>query len=179
MPHVLYVFNLSYLTGIVPDSWKTGIICPIPKPGKDPLSPTGYRPITLLSCVGKLMERLVKCRLEHFLETRQIFSCYQTGFRKGRSTGDALVLIKYFISAALENGLYCLTVYLDLSQAYDCVWQNGLLFKLINIGCDKRTVLWLQSSLQGRSAKVGVGESFSETPKTRIATGCCPQSYFI
>ena len=159
----LYLFNASYFTGSVPDSWKLGIICPIPKPGKDPLAVTGYRPITLLSCIGKLMERLLKGRLDHYLESQSVFSCFQTGFRKGRSTADALVLIKYYISCALENGLFCLNVYLDLSQAYDCVWHNGLLFKLLQVGCDIRTVLWLKSYLQDRFVKVRVGDRFSES----------------
>ena len=163
LDQLLYLFNVSYFTGVVPASWKLGIICPILKPQKNPVSVTSYRPITLLSCVGKLMERLIKCRLDHFLESKRIFSCYQTGFRQGRSTADALVLLKHCISGALSNNSCCLTVYLDLAQAYDCVWRMGLLFKLLRLGCDLRTVLWLQSYFSGRSVKVRVGDAFSET----------------
>lgn len=71
--YFLYLFNSSYFHGVVPQFWKTAIVCPIPKPGKNPKSVLGYRPISLLSCVGKVMERVIKVRLEHFLATRQVF----------------------------------------------------------------------------------------------------------
>ena len=163
LDQLLYVFNVSYMTGVVPDDWKIGTICPIPKPGKNPLAVTGYRPITLLSSVGKLMERMLKVRLEHFLESNGVFSCYQTGFRRGRSTADALVLLRHFIAGALADGSFCLTVYLDLAQAYDCVWHDGLLFKLMSVNCDVRTLLWLRSYLRGRSVRVRVGTLLSDS----------------
>ena len=167
LDQLLYLYNVSFFTGVVPASWKLGVICPIPKPQKNPVSVTSYRPITLLSCVGKLMERLVKRRLDHFLESAATFTCFQTGFRRGRSTADALVLLKHCISGALSNNSCCVTVYLDLAQAYDCVWHFGLLYKLIGLGCDLRTVLWLRSYLTGRSVKVRVGQAFSETRSLR------------
>ena len=164
---LLYLFNTSYFTGEVPDSWKIGIICPIPKPGRDHMAAAGYRPITLLSCIGKLMERMLQRRIEHFLESRSVLSCYQCGFRRGRSTTDALVLIKHCISSAYAGGKWCLVVFLDLAQAYDCVWHDGLLYKLVRLGCDLRTVLWLRSYLRDRIVKVRVGTSYSESRRLR------------
>lgn len=163
LEQLLYVFNVSYMTGVVPVEWKMGIICPIPKPGKDPLAVTGYRPIALLSCVGKLMERILKVRLEHFLESSGVFSCWQTGFRRGRSTADALVLLRHHISGALADGSFCLAVYLDLAQAYDGVWHDGLLYKLRSVKCDVRTLQWLESYLRGRSVRVRVGSLLSDS----------------
>ena len=61
---ILALYNQSCQLGIFPNSWKEGIILPILKPGKDPTLSTSYRPITLLSCLGKLLERLVAARLE-------------------------------------------------------------------------------------------------------------------
>ena len=163
LAQILYLFNMSYFSGEVPRAWKLGIICPIPKPKKNPLAVTGYRPITLLSCLGKLMERLIKYRLDHYLEAHDAFSCYQTGFRQGRSTSDALVLLKHYISQGMSRGSFCAAVYLDLAQAYDCVWHQGVLSKLRALGCDLRTLLWLRSWLGERTVKVRVGTAFSET----------------
>lgn len=168
LDQLLYLYNISFFTGVVPQSWKLGIICPIPKPNRDHSGVAGYRPITLLSCVGKLMERLVGRRLVHFLESNASFTCLQTGFRRGRSTADALVLIKSCISGALSHHAHCVTVYLDLAQAYDCVWHDGVLYKLKMLGCDLRTLLWIKSFLGERTVRVRVGEAYSETrPLTR------------
>ena len=163
LSQILYVFNMSFFRSEVPRAWKLGIICPIPKPKKNPLAVTGYRPITLLSCLGKLMERVIKYRLDHFLESHSVFTCYQTGFRRGRSTIDALVLLRHFIHDGMSRGSCCAVVYLDLAQAYDCVWHQGVLYKLKTLGCDLRTLLWLRSWLEERTVKVRVGTAFSET----------------
>jgi len=66
---VFSLLNTSWSSGYVPDAWKHGIIVPIPKPGKPPEQVSGYKPITLLLCMGKLMERMVLCRLQYTLES--------------------------------------------------------------------------------------------------------------
>ena len=157
----LYLFNSSYFLGIVPPAWKLAIVCPIPKPNKDPLTVLAYRPISLLSCVGKLMERIIKSRLDHFLESNHSFSCFQAGFRRGRSTYDSLALIKQAISTALHTSSFCLVVYLDLDSAYDRVWRDAVLYKLSLLGCDMRTLLWLRSYLSGRCLRVRIGSVLS------------------
>jgi hypothetical protein len=97
---LLSLFNASWASGLVPDAWKHGIVVPIPKPGKPPEQVTGYQPITLLPCMGKLMERLVLRRLQHVLESKGVFSSLQLGFRKRKSTIDALHLLKNAITTA-------------------------------------------------------------------------------
>ena len=122
---LLSLFNTSWTSGFVPDSWKHGIVVPIPKPGKAPEQVTGYRPITLLPCMGKLMERMVLRRLQHTLESRNVFSSFHLGFRKGKSTTDALHLMKNAITLAQHAHEYCLIVYLDIEGALDSVWHDG------------------------------------------------------
>jgi hypothetical protein len=77
---LLSLFNTSWTFGFVPDAWKHGIVVPIPKPGKALEQVTGYRPITLLPCMGKLMERMVLRRLQHTLESRNVFSSLHIAF---------------------------------------------------------------------------------------------------
>ena len=158
---ILYLFNSSYFLGAVPPAWKLGIFCPIPKPRKDPFTVHGYRPITLLSCLGKLFERMLKHRLTQFLESSRVFRSTQAGFRRGRSTSDVLALLKQSVSQALSSSLFCVAVFIDLESAYDCVWQDGLLYKLQRVGCDMRTILWLQDYLRQRPVRVRVGDTYS------------------
>ena len=158
---ILYLCNSSYFLGLVPQAWKAGIICPIPKPNKNPQTVLGYRPITLLSCIGKLFERMLKLRLTHFLESTHTFTYRQAGFRRGRSTSDVLSLLKHKISLALASSLFCIVVCIDLDSAYDRVWQDGVLYKLYQLGCDLRTILWLRSYLMDRSVRVRVGTVLS------------------
>ena len=65
---LLTLYNKSWELGICPGKWKLGEIIPFPKPGKDPQLTSSYRPICLLSTIGKLMERIVKGRIEWYLE---------------------------------------------------------------------------------------------------------------
>ena len=83
---LLGIFNRIWRSGDIPTEWKLGLIIPILKPGKDPLLPGSYRPISLLSCLSKLMEKMVYDRLIYILETRNLLSPTQFGFRIRRCT---------------------------------------------------------------------------------------------
>ncbi len=169
---LLSLFNTSWTSGFVPEAWKHGIVVPIPKPGKAPEQVTGYRPITLLPCMGKLMERMVLRRLQHTLESQNVFSSLHLGFRKGKSTIDALHLMKNAITLAQLSHEYCLIVYLDIEGAFDSVWHDGLLFKLHSIGVGDQMLAWLYSYFQNRTVQVQVGVDKSE-PKCWSPARCC------
>ena len=124
---VLSLFNQSFQLGILPDTWREGVILPIPKPGKDPSSASSYRPITLLSCLGKLMERLVAARLDYFAESSSLLLPNQCGFRRGNNTMDVLLRLEHRIRRAQSASEVCLVVYVDLKAAFDKVWVDGLL----------------------------------------------------
>jgi len=91
----LRLFNLVWRVGVVPAAWKEARVVPVPKPGKDKSAPSSYRPISLTSQVGKLMECMVKGRLEHLLESRWVMNPFQSSFRKGRSTFDNLARLHH------------------------------------------------------------------------------------
>ena len=159
---LLQLFNSSLVTSVVPDEWKSGVICAIPKPGKDPSLVTSYRPITMLSCVGKLLERILKRRLEFFLETNNVFPATQTGFRKCRSTVDCLSTLKHMIMDSFSQKKYCVVAYLDLQSAYDCVWHDGLLFKLKSLQVNSHLINWIRNYLNDRKVNVRIGLHLSE-----------------
>lgn len=89
-PYLLTIFSASLRLQALPQDWKMATIVAVPKPGADLTQPKGYRPISLLSCISKVLERIVTDRLSFFLETRGLLSSVQFGFRRTRSTEGAL-----------------------------------------------------------------------------------------
>ena len=85
---LLGIFNHIWTAGDFHEDWRLATVIPIPKPGKDPAEPTNYRPIALTSCLCKTLERMINKRLIWYLESYNLLSRYQSGFRAGRSTND-------------------------------------------------------------------------------------------
>ena len=85
---LLKLYNLFFETGYVPPSWKTALVVPITKSGKPPDKINSYRPISLTSCIGNCMEKLVNNRLKWHLEQYGFIPTHQAGFREGCSTID-------------------------------------------------------------------------------------------
>lgn len=90
---VLELFNKIWREGVMPKSWKTALFLPFSKLGKDPNKPGNYRPIASTSHMCKWMEKILVRRLNYILEQRSLITSYQNGFRKGRSTMDAVVKV--------------------------------------------------------------------------------------
>ena len=105
------LFNQSFLVGSVPRGWKSGTIIPIPKPLQPIVNKEGYRPITLLSCVGKTLERVLKCRLDHYLESNSLLSNAQFGFRLKKSVADVVASLNRHPTSSLLQTMLCGTVY--------------------------------------------------------------------
>ena len=113
-------FNESVYNGIYPKELKEALVVPIFKTGS-PLLPSNYRPISLLSTVGKVFELLIKKRVMKFLMQTEFFSDRQYGFLPGRSTEDALSDHVSQIVEAIENGYRVAGVYIDVRKAFDTV----------------------------------------------------------
>ena len=117
-------------------------------------NPRSYRPISLLSCVGKLLERMVNWRLINHLESNNELSPTQTGYRKFRSTEDQLTYLAQNIEDAFQEKRKVLAVFFDLSNAFDKVWKEGLLVKLLRTGMRCKMYMWIQHFLFARTARV-------------------------
>ena len=111
--------NEIWRTGKFPEDWHKAVIIPIPKPGKDKTEATNYRPIALTSCICKTMERMINDRLVCFLESNNLISGNQAGFRKNYSTNDHLVRLESFIHDAFIKKEHCVAIFFDLEKAYD------------------------------------------------------------
>ena len=130
LPVYVKLFNLIFDTGIVPESWLIGNIIPIYKNKGYIENPENYRPITLLSCLGKLFTAIINTRLNAFSDKRYLITHSQAGFRKGFSTSDNLFIIQSLIDILKSKNkkLYC--AFVDFKQAFDTVWRKGLWYKL-------------------------------------------------
>lgn len=97
------IYNRIWYTGKIPLKWKEFILSPIPKPNKNLESPESYRPITLASCLFKILEKIVNDRLYSSLNSQNFFNKFQCGFRKHHSTTDALVHLENHVRDAFVN----------------------------------------------------------------------------
>ena len=121
MRELLGLINRSWRLGTVPSAWKHSLVIPILKSGKSPSDPSSYRPVSLISCISKVMEKMVARRLYWHLEKNNIFSDSQCGFRKGRSTEDLILRLEHQVRASLVNRQVSMTGFFGLRQASDNV----------------------------------------------------------
>ena len=131
--HITDIFNIIYDSGYFPQSWSEGFIVPLLKKGnKEDVS--NYRGITIMSNLGKLFTNVLNARLVDFCEENDIISDSQFGFRKGRSTIDAIFILKGIVDSVLNSKgrLYC--AFIDLKRAFDSINRNALWLKLYYLG---------------------------------------------
>ena len=147
--------QLFYTLGTFPTSWKQAHVLPIPRKG-DKSNPLNYRPIAITSLVSKTMETIITKQLPVFLETNNLLSDHQYGFRKATSTGDLFAYAVHVWSPALESCGESRVIFLDISKAFDRVWHKGLLAKLPMFGLHHTLINWIGSFLSDRSIAVRV-----------------------
>lgn len=124
------IFNWCLCNGYFPKIFKDARVIPILKPGKNPKSPASYRPISMLSVMDKLFEKVVQARLTSFCDRNNVIHKHQFGFKKGHSTIHQIKRIEKMISHNMVNRKSTGVVLLDVEKAFDSVWHNGLLYKL-------------------------------------------------
>ena len=122
----------------------------------DKSNPLNYRPIAITSLISKTMETIITKQLLTFLETSNLLSDHQYGFRKARSTGGLLAYAVHVWSSALESCGESRVISLDISKAFDRVWHKGLLAKLPMFGLHHTLINWIGSFLSDRSIAVRV-----------------------
>lgn len=127
---MLRIINKSFQSSTILPEWKLAIILPILKPSKSPLEVTSYRPISLLSCFSKLIERFITNRITYIFEKNVSFSNTQGGFRKRLSCSEQIARFENVIRRSIYERKYVIAVFFDLSHAYDGIWHLGLQSKL-------------------------------------------------
>ena len=157
------IFNLSFETGKFITRLKTVKVIPVFKNKGSSLEVSNYRPISLLSNIDKIFEKVVYSRLISFLNQHKIFSKNQFGFRSKHSTNDALVNITEQIRRALDRSQFACGTFIDLQKAFDTVDHKILLSKLANYGVRGLAKKWFSSYLSDRQQFVSIQNSVSES----------------
>ena len=152
-PSLCKLFNKSLRLGSVPEEWKLANVVPVHKKG-DKGQTENYRPISLLSIVSKVLERIVLTNIKYHL-TQSINKC-QHGFLQGKSCVTNLLEVLDYIGEILDNGGQVDTIYLDMSKAFDRISHRKLINKLKNCGCGGSLLTWFTSYLTGRRQRVTV-----------------------
>ena len=149
------LFNLSFLTGVFPSVLKTAKVVPVFKKDSK-LGYSKYRPISLLSNIEKILEKLMYKRLYTFLNKNNIIYNLQFGFRQQYSTSHALINITEIIRKALDDGNIGCGVFVDLQKAFDTADHQILLAKLSQYGIRGVPNDWFKSYLPNRSQYVSI-----------------------
>ena len=100
---ILCLYNKVWMGEQIPQRWRTAVIKPLLKEGKDPKSPGSFRPIALTSCLGKLLEKIVADRMSSYLEEHGLLNENQAGFRKERCTTDQIHKLVQMASDKLHS----------------------------------------------------------------------------
>ncbi|KAG7310900.1 hypothetical protein JYU34_003732 [Plutella xylostella] len=158
---IVHICNLSLRSGRFPDAFKHSTIIPIHKSG-DKADVGNYRPISILPTLSKILERIINNRLINYLESENLLSCNQYGFRKGRSTADAVSDLTDHIVRGLDAGEKCLAIFLDLAKAFDTVSIPRLLCKLERLGIRDLQLQLFNDYLSKRTQSTKIGNFTSE-----------------
>ena len=158
------IFNKSLELARFPLIWKRANVLPIYKKAETFIT-TNYRPVSLLSILAKVFEKIVFKYLYNYFRDHFLISVWQSGFLPGSSTVTQLTEIYDQFCKAINSGKEIRVVFLDISKAFDRVWHKGLLHKLKACGITGRLLEWLKDYLSDRQQRVIVNGKFSEWGK--------------
>lgn len=155
-----------------PKTWKGAIAKIIPKHNKTDFTETSsYRPIGLINVMGKLLEKLIINRLTHYINTNNLDSKNQFGFKLQTSSIKAIDKALETISRARTKNEYVIVTSLDIKSAFDSAWWPAIFLRLRHINCPKNIYEILQSYIKDRHVSV----SFSDCSVTKKMTKGCIQ----
>ncbi|GFT55651.1 probable RNA-directed DNA polymerase from transposon X-element [Trichonephila clavipes] len=158
------IYNKCLTHNYFPQAWKHAIITVLPKPGKNNKLAINYRPISLLSTIGKVFEKIILNRIKNFTETNEVIPNFQHGFQEKTSTSHQLLRVSNKIIAGFNSGKTTGGVFLDVEKAFDRMWHKGLIFKLINLKFPDYIILLINSFLRNRTFQIKI-----EATTSRIA----------
>ena len=149
------VYNQSLVQGIVPDILKVSKITPVDK-GGEMTDPSNFRPISTLHVFAIIFEKIIQKQLLNYVEKYDILYKFQYGFRKGRSTEQAIAEITDNLKSRIDSNLYTCGVFLDFAKAFDTINHNILLNKMEKYGIRGLPLKWFTSYLTNRQQYVSL-----------------------
>ena len=164
--YLLHLYNRIWSGEEIPQAWRTAVILPLLKEGKDPEKPGSYRPISLTDCLGKILEKIIAERLSSYMEEHKLFNECQAGFRQGRCTSDQVWKLVQTatdkIQTKRDKGLATLVTFFDFERAYDKVWRDGLISKMINMNIPYAFIKYTRLFLSARRTTVEINGTRSK-----------------
>ena len=163
-----HIFDLSFENGIFPNNLKIATVTPVYKSGENS-SLSNYRPISVLPCFSKMLERIMYRRLYSYLQENKILYSKQFGFQTGHSTDHAIIQLVEQIYENFEENKYTLGVFIDLAKAFDTVDHIILLRKMEIYGIGGTTLKWFENYLTNRKQYIQI----SNIKKTDLKDVVC------
>uniref|UniRef100_A0A0K8VMK1 RNA-directed DNA polymerase from mobile element jockey n=1 Tax=Bactrocera latifrons TaxID=174628 RepID=A0A0K8VMK1_BACLA len=157
------LYNNIFDTAVYPQYWKTSNIIPILKPGKLSTDVNNYRPISLLSCLGKVFEKIIGTRLAWFARRNNLISPRQIAYKKGHGTIDTLLLFDNFVTTALSSKNHVSLLSLDFEKAFDRIGMHVILKQLQKWKVGPKILNFIKSFLTNRKLSVTVNGFLSPT----------------
>lgn len=157
---VVSVVNQS-LVDTMPEKWKVATVAPVPKVNQ-PKNAEDYRPVNMLPTMEKLIETVVKDQLISYIETNNILTKFQSGYRERHSCETALNLVLAKWKEISSNGDIILAVFLDLKRAFETIDRGRLLRKLRVMGFSPKALSWFEGYLNNRSQRTKVNGHMSD-----------------
>lgn len=155
------ITNAIITYGHFPDKWKEAKIIMIKKSGKPKQQPESYRPISLLSTISKVVERVIYKKLYKIAEEQNIIPNFQYGFRQGHSTTQQVIRLTEHINEKMNIATPTAAIFLDVEKAFDRVWIPGLIYKLKEYNIPIQMVNLIEGYLRNRSYHVNINNENS------------------
>jgi hypothetical protein len=169
------ICNKSMSEGYYPDQFKYAHIIPIHK-GKSKHDMNNFRPVSLLCCLSKILEKIIYKRLYGFLEEHNLFNKLQFGFRKKLNTIDAITAFLARLLPNMDKKEHCMGIFIDLSKAFDTIDHTILIYKLNKLGIRGICNEWFKNYLKNRSQSVRLSKDNSND---FILSNTCPIIYGV
>ena len=160
-PSITKLLNISIRTGNFPEIWKCSKVPALFKTG-DRTNASNYRPISILPTMSTILEKVVHSQSYDFLNSNNLISSKQFGFRTKLSTTPAFTSFADEVLLHMESGELCSAVFLDLTKAFDTVNHDVLMSKVSAIGVSSRTKQWFKSYLSLRKQRTSCGDAMSD-----------------
>lgn len=172
-PHLLLLYNNLIQIKYFPKRWKASTTVLIQKPGSNLDNPSSkcFRPIALLPFLGKILEKHIVSELGFFLYSNNLMDNRQFGFVKQTSTLDALLNFKNFVINSFIDNKCCISIFLDITGAFDSATWSIFLKRLIDKRCPSNLIQFFSSLYTERTNSF----SYADADITRHTTQGCPQ----
>ncbi|GFX64663.1 probable RNA-directed DNA polymerase from transposon X-element [Trichonephila clavipes] len=173
--HLTKIINRCLLLNHFPKPWKHATITMLPKPKKDLKFPINFRPISLISSIAKIYEKILLSRIEKHTADNGITPDFQHGFRglrKETSTCHQLLRVANKIIHGFNHSKTTGGLFLDVEKAFDRLWHNGLIYKMILLNYPDYIIHTLADYLDGRTFQIKIDATISRTGQIQAG---CPQ----